>query len=90
MEVLYNRVFKFLFSNKLTLVLLVAFATSIGYGTFIENDFGTPAARALVYDAWWFELLIFGLGLNFAGNIFRYRLFRSEKRPLLIFPADYR
>jgi len=70
-------------------VLLIAFAASMGYGTFIENDFGTPAARALIYDAWWFELILIGLGVNFGGNIFRYQLFRKEKWPLLIFHVAF-
>ena len=80
---------KFLFSNKLTLVLLIAFAAAMAYATFIENDFGTPTARALIYDTWWFELLMLGLGLNFAGNIFRYRLFRREKWPVLLFHVAF-
>ena len=84
-RVLDHPALKLLFSNKLTLVLLLAFAVSMAYATFVENDFGTPAARALIYDAWWFEVLMIGLGLNFIGNIFRYRLFRREKWPILIF-----
>ena len=84
-SLLDHPVLKLLFSNKLTLVLLLAFAISMGYATFVENDFGTPAARAVVYNAWWFEALMIGLGLNFVGNIFRYRLFRREKWPILGF-----
>ena len=53
-RVLDHPALKLLFSNKLTLVLLLAFAVSMAYATFVENDFGTPAARALIYDAWWF------------------------------------
>lgn len=76
---------RFLVSNRLTLVLLLAFAGSMGYATFLENDFGTPAARAVIYEAWWFELLMMLLGVNFVGNIFRYRLYRKEKWSILLF-----
>lgn len=77
--------YRFLISNKLTLVLLIAFAAAMGYATFAENDFGTAAARAVVYDTWWFELILLGLGINFAGNIFRYNLIQRRKWPILLF-----
>ena len=74
-----------LFSRKLTLMALVLFAVSMGYATFLENDFGTPVARGAVYDAWWFELLMFILGVNFVGNIYRYNLFSRQKLAILTF-----
>ena len=40
---------------KLASVLLLFFAFSIGYATFIERDFGTASANALIYRAWWFD-----------------------------------
>jgi len=80
---------RFLISNKLTLILLVAFAGAMGYATFLENDFGTAAARAVVYDTWWFELLMAGLGINFIGNIFRYQLYLKEKWSILLFHVAF-
>ena len=56
----------------------------MGYATFLENDFGTPVARQSVYEAWWFELLMLILTVNFIGNIFRYRLLRKEKLSILL------
>ena len=41
----------------MTLLILV-FAFSIGYATFIENDFGRSSAEALVFSAWWFEAIL--------------------------------
>jgi cytochrome c biogenesis factor len=73
------------FSSKLTLFALIAFATAMGAATFIENDFGTQTARTVVYNAWWFELLMLVLALNFTGNIFKYRLWRKQKWPILVF-----
>lgn len=74
-----------LFSTKLTAVLLLVFAGAIGWATFIENDYGTPAAKALIFNARWFELIIFLLGINLVGNIFRYKMFRKEKLAILTF-----
>ncbi len=74
-----------LFSTKLTAVLLLIFAVAIGVATFIENDYGTPAAKALVFNTRWLELVIFLLGINLIGNIFKYKMFRKEKLAILTF-----
>ncbi|PCJ01103.1 MAG: cytochrome C biogenesis protein [Flavobacteriales bacterium] len=78
-------IFKILFSTKLTAGLLFVFAFSIGIATFIENDFGTPASKALVFNTHWFELVIILLGINLVGNIFIYKMFQKAKIPTLIF-----
>ncbi len=49
---------RFLGSVKLMALLTLAFAISCAVATFIEAASGTPAARVLVYDALWFEILI--------------------------------
>jgi len=66
-------------------VLLLGYAFAMAYATFLENDYGTPTAKALIYEAWWFELIMLLLILNFIGNIGRYRLWRREKWPVLVF-----
>lgn len=74
-----------LISTRTMAVLLLAFAISMAVATFIENDYGTPTAKALIYEAKWFEVIMFLLILNFIGNIGRYRLWRREKWPVLVF-----
>ncbi|WKS94806.1 c-type cytochrome biogenesis protein CcsB [Riemerella columbina] len=74
-----------LISTRTMAVLLLIYAVSMAYATFLENDYGTPAAKAFIYDSKWFELLMFLLILNFIGNIERYRLWRREKWPILAF-----
>ena len=65
----------FLFSMRFTAILFIIFGTSIAVATFIENDFGTESARAIVYNAWWFELvLILGM-INMLLNIFQSKLY---------------
>jgi len=74
-----------LISTRTMAVLLLVYAFAMAYATFLENDYGTPTAKALIYEAKWFELIMFLLILNFIGNIARYRLWRREKWPVLVF-----
>lgn len=66
-------------------VLLLVYAFAMAYATFLENDYGTPTAKALIYEAKWFEFIMLLLILNFIGNIGRYRLWKREKWPVLVF-----
>jgi len=75
----------FLFSMLCTVLILIAFAISIAYATFIENDYGTPTAQALIYQAWWFELLLLFGVINLAGSVFKYKLVSRKKWPILLF-----
>ena len=72
-------------NTRTTAILLVLYAFSMAYATFVENDYGTPTAKALIYEAKWFELIMVLLIINFIGNISRYRLMRKEKWPVLMF-----
>ncbi|WEK70728.1 MAG: cytochrome c biogenesis protein CcsA [Candidatus Chryseobacterium colombiense] len=74
-----------LISTRTMAVLLLVYAFAMAYATFLENDYGTPTAKALIYEAWWFELIMLLLILNFIGNIARYRLWKKEKWPVLVF-----
>ncbi|MHA6697944.1 cytochrome c biogenesis protein [Chryseobacterium sp. A321] len=78
-----------LISTRTMAVLLLVYAGAMGYATFLENDYGTPTAKALVYEAKWFEAVMVLLILNFIGNIGRYRLWRKEKWPVLVFHLSF-
>jgi len=80
-----NKLLSILFSTRTMGLMLVIFAASMAVATFVENDYGTPVAKALIYNAWWFELVMTILVLNFIGNIARYRLYDRKKLPLLVF-----
>ncbi|QOD62048.1 cytochrome c biogenesis protein CcsA [Polaribacter haliotis] len=84
-----KNIFNFLYSTRLMAVLFILFATAMGIATFIENDFGTQTSKALIYNAWWFELIMVFFVINFFGNIFRYRLYRKEKWAVLMFHASF-
>ena len=70
-------------------VLFLIFAMSMGVATFIENDFGTETAKALIYNSWWFEGIMIFFVINFSGNIFKYKLFRKEKIVVLAFHLSF-
>ncbi len=80
-----NHLLKILFSNRTSALLLLVFAISMATATFIENDYSTETAKALVYNAKWFEILVLLLAINFIGNISKYNLFSLEKAPIFIF-----
>jgi len=80
-----NKLIKLLYSTRLMATLFIVFATAMGLATFIENDYGTETAKALVYNSWWFEAIMLLLAINFFGNIFRYKLYRREKWVVLVF-----
>jgi len=80
---------KVFFSTRTMGLLLIVFAFAMAWATFIENDFGTPAAKELVYNSWWFELVMLLLVANFLGNIVRYKLYRKTKWPLLVFHVAF-
>ena len=84
-----KRVLEYIFSMHSAIVLMLIFAFSIAVATFIENDYGTQTARALVYNAKWFEFLLFLLTINLISNILRYRMWQPKKRLIFIFHASF-
>ena len=78
-----------LHSMKSTIAMLLIFAAAIGYATFIENDYGTMTAKAEVYNALWFEILMALLGLNLALNMYRFKMFSIKKAPIFIFHLSF-
>jgi hypothetical protein len=66
-------------------VLLGILSVSLAIATFIENDHGTIAARATVYNAWWFEVLLGLLVINLTGNIILRKLYQKRKFTIFLF-----
>ena len=77
--------FNFLFSMATAGFLLLLFAVSLGFATFIENSYGVEAARAMVYNAWWLELILLLLTANMIANFIRFKLYRPQKLTLGVF-----
>lgn len=80
-----KQLLSFLGSMKTMAVLMLVFAVSIGYATFIENDYGTMTAKAEIYNALWFEGLMGILALNLVLNIYNYKMYTLKKAPIFIF-----
>jgi len=74
---------------QLMSILILLFAFSIGYATFIENDFGRTSAKALIYNSWWFEMILALLTYNLVNNVIKYKLFRLEKIASLTFHLSF-
>ena len=80
-----KKIISFVSSMFFTVLLLMMFAISIAYATFIENDYGTETAQALIYQAWWFELLLLVGVINLTGSVIRYKLINRKKWAILMF-----
>ena len=84
-----SKILQLLFSTKFMLVLLILFPLAMGIGTFLESWYSTDAARIWIYNAWWFELLMLLLMINFMGNIKKYNLLSKEKLSVLILHLSF-
>lgn len=82
-----KRIFGFFSSTRTMAVLFVLFFISIAAATFIENDFGSPAARKLVYNSKWFELLMLLGVINLVAVIFKNKVY--NKPTLLLFHLSF-
>ncbi len=84
-----KKIVSFLFSTRLMAVLFIGFGIAMATGTFIESKYNTDTARILVYNAWWFEAIMFFFVINFVGNIKRYQLYKKEKWATLLFHLSW-
>ena len=77
-----KKIASFLFSTRLTAILFLVFAAAMAIGTFLDQGYPrppSPYARALIFNAWWFEAIMIFFVINFLGNIVRFRLYKKEK-----------
>ena len=80
---------KKIFSMKMAVIAMLVFAFSIGYATFIENDYGTQSARALVYNAKWFEVLLLYFTLLIVYNIYTFKMYKRSKWGQLVLHISF-
>ena len=74
---------------KVTLVLLFAYALSCGIATWLENDFGVEYARAVIYGAFWFDILHFFLTLNLLGIVLFSRMWSRGKKASFLLHCSF-
>ena len=89
MKLMKDQLSKVLFSTRLTALLFILYPTAMAFGTFIESWYSTDTAKIWIYNAWWFELLMVFMAINFIGNIFKYRLLRREKWAVLLLHLSF-
>lgn len=84
-----KKIIDYSMSMKTMVVLTLIFAVGSAVATFVENDFGTIGARALVYNATWFEVLMVALGLNLLYNCVKYKMHQSKKFLIFVFHISF-
>jgi cytochrome c-type biogenesis protein CcsB len=84
-----KKLYSFLFSTRLMAVLLLIFFISIATATFIENDYGTVTAWRLVYNAAWFNIMLFLGIINLLGVIIKNKMYRKDKFSIFIFHFSF-
>ena len=84
-----NKIASVLFSTRIMAVLFIVFAISMALGTFIESNYTIETARVLIYNTWWFEGIMLLFVINFAGNIYRYKLHKREKWSSLLIHLSF-
>lgn len=84
-----DKIFNILISMKTMVIMILLFAISIGTATFIENDFGTPASKAVIYNTTWFETILLILLINLIANIYRFKMYKLKKWPVFLFHFSF-
>lgn len=84
-----KKFFNFFFSMQFSGFLLLLFAVVIGTATFIENDLGTRAAKLIVYEAKWFEFLLFVLAISMLGRLLKRDIYNFKKYNVLLFHLSF-
>ena len=87
-----KKITEFFFSTRLTAFLFLVFAGSMAMGTWLDRfaeTSPTPYTRELIYNAWWFEAIMLIFVINFAGNVFRYRLYKKKKWATLLLHISF-
>lgn len=71
-----------------TFVLLFFYGSACAIATFIENDYGTPSAKALIYNTQWFDLLHLLIVFNLIGVLLLSRAWQRKKYASLLFHSS--
>src|SRR5947209_4818668 len=64
LEAVVVRAARWLGSLQMAVVLLSLFALVLAVGTVVESWYSDKVAKDLVYRTWWFNLLLFLIGIN--------------------------
>lgn len=73
---------------KMAVLSLFIFGVTAGVATFIENDYGTQTAQALIYKAKWFEAFLFYFILILVYNIIKFKSYKT-RFPVFLFHLSF-
>ena len=81
MKLLFSKLKQFssvIFNTRAAGLYILLFAIAIAVATFVENDFGTSAAQKVIYQSWWFELLLLLFSISIVVNIIKFRMIQQK------------
>ncbi|MDD4108662.1 MAG: cytochrome c biogenesis protein ResB, partial [Prolixibacteraceae bacterium] len=84
-----KRIYRFITSMPFMAFILMVLAFSMAVATFTESSRGTAAARSLIYNARWFEILWALFALNLVNNIIKYKLYLRKRFTIGIFHVAF-
>ena len=84
-----EKISKALFSMRMMAVAMIVFLLAIAAATLIESAYDVQAAKIIIYNALWFEILLLFLSLNLIANIFRYQMYKREKIAMFTFHISF-
>jgi cytochrome c-type biogenesis protein CcsB len=84
-----EKISKALFSMRMMAAAMIVFLLAIAAATFIESAYDVQAAKLIIYNALWFEILLLFLSVNLIANIFRYQMYKREKIAMFTFHLSF-
>lgn len=84
-----EKIIKALFSMRMMALAMLVFLVAIGMATMIESTYDIQAAKILIYNALWFEILLIYLVFNLIFNIYTHRMFQRSKIAMLSFHLSF-
>jgi len=71
------RVFNILFSYYFIIVMLFILGAGAGAATFLESMYDIQTARVIVYDAFWYEMVMILLAISLIGIIYKRKMYKK-------------
>jgi cytochrome c-type biogenesis protein CcsB len=84
-----NKFLNFLVSFPFMGFLLLILAFSMAIATFVESSYGTEAAKGLIYNSFWFSLILFLLAVNLLVNFIRHRMYTRQRIAVGLFHISF-
>ncbi len=74
---------------RMMALAMLVFLVAIGMATMIESTYDIQAAKIMIYNATWFEILLIYLVINLIFNIYTHRMFQRAKIAMLTFHLSF-